>query len=273
MGLVSPKPCPTLGGGLEQQARLSWFHLVCHKRFRRCLSTYLEPLIVITKDCADHGFWPFSAHRVLPRARRARHDNYRFRLHTCSAGAVGCLSIGLGAADVTLALVTGETWFKVPECVNIRLVGEPNLGIGDKDIILYILQQLRRNTVAADRVVEYTEPDLRYLSSHARFAIANMTTEFGGITGIFVLTFSLRARILSTSRVRRTSSLMRTPYTSRHTRLISAKWSLSSPSIRIQMMWFRSLILWVHSLTVALLVRAPLLKKIYYSAVWSWSRG
>jgi homoaconitase/3-isopropylmalate dehydratase large subunit len=106
--------------------------------------------------------------------------------HTCSSGAVGCLSIGLGAADVTLALVTGEIWFKVPECVNIRLVGQPGLGIGGKDIILYILQQLRRNTVAADRVVEYTGPGLEYLSSDARFAIANMTTEFGGITGIFV---------------------------------------------------------------------------------------
>jgi len=106
--------------------------------------------------------------------------------HTCSSGAVGCLAIGLGAADVTLALVTGEIWFKVPQCVNIRLVGEPRPGIGGKDIILYILQQLRRNTVAADRVVEYTGPGLKYLSSDARFAIANMTTEFGGITGIFV---------------------------------------------------------------------------------------
>ncbi|ORY13136.1 aconitase family protein [Clohesyomyces aquaticus] len=106
--------------------------------------------------------------------------------HTCSSGAVGCLSIGLGAADVTLALVTGEIWFKIPEIVNIRLVGKPGLGIGGKDVILYILQQLRRNTVAADRVVEYTGPGLKYLSSDARFAIANMTTEFGGITGIFV---------------------------------------------------------------------------------------
>jgi homoaconitase/3-isopropylmalate dehydratase large subunit len=45
--------------------------------------------------------------------------------HTCSAGAVGCLAIGLGAADVTLPLVTGETWFKLPESVNIRLIGSP----------------------------------------------------------------------------------------------------------------------------------------------------
>ncbi|KKA19926.1 hypothetical protein T310_6086 [Rasamsonia emersonii CBS 393.64] len=106
--------------------------------------------------------------------------------HTCSSGALGCLAIGLGAADVTMPLVTGETWFKVPECVNIRLVGTPRPGVGGKDVILYILKELKRNTVAADRVVEFTGPGLQYLSCDARFAISNMTTEFGGITGIFV---------------------------------------------------------------------------------------
>ncbi|KAG7038209.1 aconitase family protein [Colletotrichum scovillei] len=106
--------------------------------------------------------------------------------HTCSSGADGCLAIGLGATEVTMALVTGEIWFKVPEVVEIHLVGKPQRGVGGKDIILYILQQLKRNTVAADRVVEYTGPGCRWLSSDARFAIANMTTEFGGITGIFV---------------------------------------------------------------------------------------
>ncbi|KAH7025837.1 3-isopropylmalate dehydratase large subunit 2 [Microdochium trichocladiopsis] len=105
--------------------------------------------------------------------------------HTCSSGANGCLSIGMGAADVTMALVTGETWFKVPEVVEIRFVGKPPRGVGGKDVILYVLQQLKRNTVAADRVVEYTGPGLEYLSPDARFAVANMTTEFGGITGIF----------------------------------------------------------------------------------------
>lgn len=56
--------------------------------------------------------------------------------HTCSLGAVGCLAIGLRAEDVTLPLVTGETWFKVPEAINIRLVGAPKPWIGGKDVIL-----------------------------------------------------------------------------------------------------------------------------------------
>ncbi|KAJ3460268.1 hypothetical protein MRS44_011135 [Fusarium solani] len=105
--------------------------------------------------------------------------------HTCSGGADGCLAIGLGAAEVTMALVTGEIWFKVPEVVEIRLVSKPRRGIGGKDIILHILKELKRNTVASSRIVEYTGPGCKWLSADARFAIANMTTEFGGITGIF----------------------------------------------------------------------------------------
>jgi len=96
--------------------------------------------------------------------------------HTCSAGSVSSLAIGLGVADVTLPLVTGETWIKVPETVEIRFINKPRLCIGGKDIILYVLKELKRNTVAAERIVEYTGPGLKYLSCDARFAICNMTT-------------------------------------------------------------------------------------------------
>ena len=106
--------------------------------------------------------------------------------HTCSAGAVGCLSIGLGAADVTMALSTGETWFKIPESILITFTGTPAFHISGKDVILYILQQLRRNTVAAERIVEFGGEGAKFLSADARFAICNMCTEFGAITGVFV---------------------------------------------------------------------------------------
>ncbi|KAJ2610927.1 hypothetical protein H4S08_003401 [Coemansia sp. RSA 1365] len=105
--------------------------------------------------------------------------------HTCSAGAVGALSIGMGAADVVMPLVTGETWLQVPETVEIRFVNAPPFGIGGKDIILDVLRQLKRNTVAFERAVEYTGPGLKYMSCDARFACANMATEFGGIAGVF----------------------------------------------------------------------------------------
>lgn len=120
--------------------------------------------------------------------------------HTCSAGAVSCLSIGMGAVDVCMPLLTGQTWFTVPKTVNIRFVGQPPNAIGGKDTILHILRLFKRNTIAAERIVEFTGPGLQYLSCDARFAIANMCTvcvrepwsmatnesqEFGAVTGIF----------------------------------------------------------------------------------------
>ncbi|KAJ5810975.1 aconitase iron-sulfur domain-containing protein [Penicillium robsamsonii] len=106
--------------------------------------------------------------------------------HTCSAGAVSSLAIGLGAADVMAALATGETWIKTPESIRVEFSGEPAWYIRGKDVILYILKMLKRNTHAADRIVEFGGPGTRYLSCDARFAICNMCTELGAITGIFV---------------------------------------------------------------------------------------
>ncbi|KAL8783497.1 MAG: hypothetical protein Q9213_004593 [Squamulea squamosa] len=94
------------------------------------------------------------------------------------------LAIGLGIADVAIPVITGETWLKIPECINIRFTGTLLAGIGGKDVILHILKELKRNTVAASRIVEFTGPGLKYLSIDARFAICNMCTEFGAITGI-----------------------------------------------------------------------------------------
>ena len=75
-----------------------------------------------------------------------------------------------------MPLVTGQTWFTVPETVHFRLSNEPPFGVGGKDTILYILKEFKRNTVAADRVVEFSGPGLASLSVDARFAIANMCT-------------------------------------------------------------------------------------------------
>ena len=105
--------------------------------------------------------------------------------HTCSAGGMGALAIGLGAGDVVLPLVTGQTWLQVPETLLVEFVGEPAFGVGGKDIILHVLGLLKRGTVANDRAVEWRGPGLRFMSADARFAVANMTTEFGGLAGVF----------------------------------------------------------------------------------------
>lgn len=96
--------------------------------------------------------------------------------HTCSAGSVSALAIGLGAIDAMAALITGESWFRVPETIRINFVGQPAWYTGGKDIILSILQKLKRNTAAAERVVEFGGPGAESLSCDARFAICNMCT-------------------------------------------------------------------------------------------------
>ena len=81
--------------------------------------------------------------------------------HTCSAGGMGALAIGLGAADVVMPLVTGATWIRVPEVVLIELQGAAPFGVGGKDVILHVLGSLKRNTAALDRVVYFAGPGLR----------------------------------------------------------------------------------------------------------------
>ena len=100
--------------------------------------------------------------------------------HTCSAGGMGAFACGLGAADVTVPLVTGQTWFQVPQTLLIEFVGAPRFGVGGKDVILHVLGALKRNTVALDRAVEFRGPGLVHLSSDARFAIANMVSNAAG---------------------------------------------------------------------------------------------
>ena len=106
--------------------------------------------------------------------------------HTCSGGAIGCLSIGLGAADVMMALSLGETWFKVPESIKIEFVGKPRVGVSGKDVIMHVLGEFKRNTIAGERIVEFMGEGCKHLSVDARFAICNMCTEFGAVTGVFV---------------------------------------------------------------------------------------
>jgi homoaconitate hydratase len=121
--------------------------------------------------------------------------------HTGSSGCLGALAIGMGITDVVIQLVTGETYIQVPQVVRINLVGVPPRGMGGKDVILGILGQLKRNTVAAERLVEFTGPGLQYLSADARFAICNMTTEFGGI-GACVVPDGITAAYVSRRKTR-----------------------------------------------------------------------
>ena len=105
--------------------------------------------------------------------------------HTSSHGGIGAFAIGLGGADVTAAMVMGESWIEVPEAIAVEFEGELAFGIGGKDVILETLRRLKRNTVAMERSVEYRGAAARNFSTDMRFTVANMTAEFGGLNGIF----------------------------------------------------------------------------------------
>jgi 3-isopropylmalate dehydratase small subunit len=105
--------------------------------------------------------------------------------HTSSHGGLGAFAIGLGGADITAAMVLGESWIEVPEAIAVEYDGALPFGIGGKDVILETLGKLGRNTVAMERTVEYRGRAVRDFSTDMRFTIANMTAEFGGLNGIF----------------------------------------------------------------------------------------
>jgi aconitate hydratase/homoaconitate hydratase len=105
--------------------------------------------------------------------------------HTSSHGGLGAFSIGLGGADVTAAMVLGQSWIEVPEAIAVEYRGRLPFGFSGKDIILQTLGELKRNTVAMERTVEYRAEAIEQFSTDVRFTIANMTAEFGGLNGIF----------------------------------------------------------------------------------------
>src|SRR5262245_31910650 len=105
--------------------------------------------------------------------------------HTSSHGGVAAFSIGLGGADVCIAMVLGETWIQVPEAIQVNYRGRLPFGLTGKDVILKTLGELGRNTVAMERSVEYVGDALDHFSTDFRFTVANMTAEFGGLNGIF----------------------------------------------------------------------------------------
>lgn len=105
--------------------------------------------------------------------------------HTSSHGGMGAFAIGLGGADVAVAMVLGESWIEVPEAISVEYEGALPFGVGGKDVILRTLGLLKRNTVAMERSVEYRGSAVRSFSTDVRFTIANMTAEFGGLNGIF----------------------------------------------------------------------------------------
>lgn len=104
--------------------------------------------------------------------------------HTCTYGALGSFSTGIGSTDMACAMATGKCWFKVPEAIKFVLYGKKTGWTSGKDIILHIIGMIGVDG-ALYKSMEYTGEGLKSLSMDDRFTIANMAIEAGAKNGIF----------------------------------------------------------------------------------------
>jgi 3-isopropylmalate/(R)-2-methylmalate dehydratase large subunit len=104
--------------------------------------------------------------------------------HTCTYGALGAFSTGIGSTDMAAGMATGQVWLKVPSAIKFNLTGKLNKWVSGKDIILYIIGKIGVDG-ALYKSMEFAGEGLKELSMDARFTIANMAIEAGGKNGIF----------------------------------------------------------------------------------------
>lgn len=103
--------------------------------------------------------------------------------HTCTHGALGAFSTGMGSTDLAFAMVTGGNWFKVPESIKVVLSGKPGKYTTGKDIILEIIRMIGVDG-ALYKTLEFTGSTIQYLSMDDRFSMCNMAIEAGAKSGI-----------------------------------------------------------------------------------------
>ncbi|MBQ8262628.1 MAG: 3-isopropylmalate dehydratase large subunit [Lachnospiraceae bacterium] len=104
--------------------------------------------------------------------------------HTCTYGAVGAFSTGIGSTDMAAGMATGKAWFKVPSALKFVLTGKPAPWISGKDIILHIIGMIGVDG-ALYKSMEFVGDGIAHLTMDDRFTIANMAIEAGGKNGIF----------------------------------------------------------------------------------------
>ena len=114
--------------------------------------------------------------------------------HTCTYGALGAFSTGVGSTDMAAGMVTGKAWFKVPEAIKFNLTGELPKWVSGKDVILHIIGMIGVDG-ALYKSMEFTGPGVATLTIDDRFTIANMAIEAGGKNGIFPVDDVTRAYI------------------------------------------------------------------------------
>ncbi|OPX84154.1 MAG: 2,3-dimethylmalate dehydratase large subunit [Pelotomaculum sp. PtaB.Bin104] len=103
--------------------------------------------------------------------------------HTCTYGALGAFSTGVGSTDLAAAMALGETWLKVPESIKFEFAGQLQPWVGGKDLILHTIGDIGVDG-ALYQAMEFTGPAIENLSMDGRLTMCNMAIEAGGKNGI-----------------------------------------------------------------------------------------
>jgi len=114
--------------------------------------------------------------------------------HTCTYGALGAFSTGVGSTDMGAAMAVGETWFKVPAAIKVNVTGSFRPYVSGKDVILHLIGKIGVDG-ALYRSLEFSGPGLKNLSIYDRLTISNMAIEAGAKNGIFAVDEVTRAYV------------------------------------------------------------------------------
>ena len=114
--------------------------------------------------------------------------------HTCTYGALGAFSTGVGSTDMAAAMAAGETWFKVPAAIRVHVTGALRPYVSGKDVILHLIGKIGVDG-ALYRSLEFSGPGLASLTIYDRLTIANMAIEAGAKNGIFAVDDVTRAYV------------------------------------------------------------------------------
>ncbi len=104
--------------------------------------------------------------------------------HTCTYGALGAFSTGIGSTDMAAGMATGKCWFKVPKAIKFTLKNKPSKWVSGKDIILHVIGMIGVDG-ALYKSMEFVGDGIKNLSMDDRFTMSNMAIEAGGKNGIF----------------------------------------------------------------------------------------
>ena len=129
--------------------------------------------------------------------------------HTCTYGALGAFSTGVGSTDLAITAATGKNWFKVPETIKIIVKGKIPKGIYAKDIILHIITEIKADG-ATYEAIEFSGPVIDKLDMDGRFTICNMVVEMGAKVGFMPVDkktlFWLKARGVKSNKIKPVSA-------------------------------------------------------------------